>query len=179
MQNLFRRPSGIYVLRITVPPQLRPVFGKREIVASTGTREWTIAKMVAGAQAARWRQRFFDSDRLMSLAKTLTMDHQEVLKLVQGHPVLLGDGHLALPHAATASGISATDLLRAAAEGRLSLFYRAGHIKGHLLPFGALALVDPAMCQAGGLVVPSERQMPVTAVDHIGGLFSRQCGCPQ
>lgn len=48
MQNLFRRPSGIYVLRLAVPAPLRYIVGKREIVATTGTRELTIAKMVAG-----------------------------------------------------------------------------------------------------------------------------------
>ena len=84
MQNLFRRPSGIYVLRISVPVQLRHVFGKREIVATTGTRELSIAKMVAGVQAAQWRQRFFDSGRLMLLANISTMDHQEILKLSRG-----------------------------------------------------------------------------------------------
>ena len=59
MQDIFRRPSGIYVLRISVPVQLRQVFGKREVVVSTGTRELAIAKIVAGPQAAQWRQRFF------------------------------------------------------------------------------------------------------------------------
>lgn len=130
MQNLFRRPSGIYGLRIAVPVQLRHVFGKREIVTTTGTRELTIAKMVAGAQAAQWRQRFFDSGRLMSLASASKMDHQEILKIAHGHPVLLSDGHLSLSQAASASGISTTDLLRTAASGRLSLFVRAEQSAG-------------------------------------------------
>ena len=160
MQNLFRRPSGIYVLRIAVPAQLRPVFGKREVVATTGTRELTIAKIVAGAQAAQWRQRFFDAGRLMSLASTSTMDHQEILKIAQGHPVLLGGGHLTLPHSSTASGISTTDLLRAAASGHLSLFVRAGNIRGHLIRLDDLDLDDPEMGRAGGYVVPCGASTP-------------------
>jgi hypothetical protein len=68
MLYLFRRPSGIYVLRIAVPVQLRSLFNKREIAATTGTRELTIAKIVASAQVAQWQQCFFDSSRLMSLA---------------------------------------------------------------------------------------------------------------
>ena len=168
MQSLFRRPSGIYVFRISVPVLLRPIFGKREVVATTGTSELTIAKIVAGTQAAQWHQRFFDSRRLMSLLGTFTMDYQEILKLTQGHPMLLGGGHLALPHASTASGISPTDLLRAASSGNLSLFVRSGGIRGYLLPGADLELDDPEMGPAGGYVVPAEAQMPENAVAHIG-----------
>ncbi len=168
MLNLFRRPSGIYVFRIAVPIQLRPVFGKREVVASTGSSELTIAKIVAGAQAAQWRQRFFDSSRLMSMASKFKMDHKEILNLAQGHPILLGGGHLTLNHASTASGISTTDLLRAAASGNLPLFVRAGSIRGHLVPTEALELDDPALGLSGGLVVPQVSHMPECAVEHIG-----------
>ena len=70
MQSLFCRPSGIYVFRISVPVLLRPIFGRREVVATTGSSELTIAKIVAGTQAAQWHQRFFDSRRLMSLLGT-------------------------------------------------------------------------------------------------------------
>lgn len=51
MQSLFRRPSGIYVFRISVPVLLRPIFGKREVVATTGSSELTIGKIVAGTNA--------------------------------------------------------------------------------------------------------------------------------
>lgn len=168
MQNLFRRPSGVYVLRIVVPVNLRPAFGKREIIASTGTRELTIAKMVAGAQAAQWRQRFFDSDRLLSLANTSQMHHQDILRISQGHPTLLGGGHLPLIHAASLSGVGATDLLRAAANGRLSLFVRVGFVRGYLLPFDDLNPDNPAMGRNRGVVIPTEDQMPAAATEHIG-----------
>lgn len=167
MQNLFRRRSGIYVFRIAVPVQLRSIFGQREIVATTGTRELTVAKLVAGAQAAQWQQRFFDSRRLMSPVNTSTMDHQEILKLAHGHPILLGGGHLTLAHASTASGISTTDLLRAAASDKLSLFVRAGNVRGHLLRLQDLVMDDPEVGPAGGYVVPFKEQMPAGAVPCI------------
>ena len=53
MQYLSRRPSGVYVFRLAVPSHLRHVFGKREVVVTTGTKELSIAKMVAGSLAVR------------------------------------------------------------------------------------------------------------------------------
>jgi len=86
MQNLFRRPSGIYVLRIAVPAILRPVFGRREIVASTGTRELNLAKMVAGSQVAHWWQRFFDTMRLVSSSIPTQMNQDDILRIADGQP---------------------------------------------------------------------------------------------
>jgi integrase len=123
--------------------------------------------MVAGVQAAQWRQRFFDSERLLSLTDTHRMDHQEILKITTGHPVLLSGGHLNLLHAATASGINPTDLLRAAAAGKLPLFMRSGHIRGYLVPTESMDLMEPSMGPAGGIVIPTESQMPASAVEHI------------
>lgn len=93
MQGLFRRPSGVYFLRIFVPISLRCVFGKREVIASTGTTELAIAKMVAGCEAAQWRQRFFDAGRLSSLASSMITNDQELIRIAQGHPTLLTDGY--------------------------------------------------------------------------------------
>lgn len=135
MQDLFRRPSGIYILRIAIPAQLRHVFSKREIVISTGTRELAIAKIVAGPQAAQWRQRLLEARRLMSLTTTDAMSYQEILKTNDGHPALLGGGHLNLQHASIACGLSATDLLRAAGNGDLSLYIRGAGVRGYPLQY--------------------------------------------
>lgn len=167
MQNIFRRPSGIYVLRLTVPAHLRPVIGRREIISTTGTRELTIAKMVASAQAAKWRQHFFESARLMAAALSHPMDHQELLTIAHGHPMLLSGGHLSLEQAANASGISAADLLKTASDGRLPLYIRAGRVQGHLIPASFLEPVDRVIGPASGLVVPPKDQMPAAAVEHI------------
>lgn len=168
MQNLFRRPSGIYVLRIAVPAQLRQVFNKREIIASTGTRELAIAKMVAGAQATQWRQRFFDSVQLLLQKATLKMDHQEILKIAHGHPVLLTEGHLSIRHASNASGIDPSMLLRKAGDGTLPLFYRAGPLVGYLLQIDKLELTNPEIGRTGGFVIPTVTQMAENAIPHLG-----------
>ena len=89
MQGLFRRPSGIYFLRISVPKLLRNIFGKCEVIDSTGTTELAIAKMVAGSQAAQWRQHFFNAGRLSSLASLLMTNDQELIRIAQGHPTRL------------------------------------------------------------------------------------------
>ena len=167
MQDLFRRPSGIYVLRISIPSQLRQVFRKREVVLSTGTRELAIAKLVAGPQAAQWRQRIFDARRLIALTNTNSMNYQEILKINDGHPVLLGTGHLDLQQASVACGLNQTDLLRAAGNGDLSLFIRGAGIRGYLLSLSDLELDDPEIGEAGGYVAPLERQMPENATAHI------------
>jgi len=93
MQNLFRRPSGVYVFRLTVPMHLRAVVGIREVLKSTGTSELSIAKMVAGSLAAQWLQYFVDADRLLAVAIPTSMSLQEILKIAHGHPALLADGH--------------------------------------------------------------------------------------
>ena len=52
MQHVFRHQSGVYVFRLAVPVQLRAMFGKTEIIDSTGIRELTMAKIVTSSQAA-------------------------------------------------------------------------------------------------------------------------------
>ncbi len=167
MQNLFRRPSGTYVLRLTVPVHLRAVIGKREIIVTTGTSELSIAKMVAGALATQWRQQFFESERLLSQSPTSPMPYQEILKIAQGHPTLLAGGHLKLSIAASASGISVQDLLRASANGNLGLHVRTGGVSGYLLPMSSLELDDPALGRNGGFIVPADVKGHAHAVDHM------------
>ena len=164
MQSLFRRPSGIYFLRICVPTLLRNIFGKREVIASTGTTELAIAKMVAGAQAAQWRQRFFNAGRLASLTSPSMTNDQELIRIAQGHPLLHTDGHLTLRQASNASGLSSSALLREAASSKLSLFIRAGHTRGYLVPLKDLELSDPEIGSAGGHDIPDESRLPASAV---------------
>lgn len=64
MQNLERRPSGIYVARLTVPTRLRAIVGAQVLVANTGGRSLAVAKLVASEQIARWRRHLFDLERL-------------------------------------------------------------------------------------------------------------------
>ncbi|MCP1420604.1 integrase [Pseudomonas laurylsulfativorans] len=52
--NLYRRSSGIYVLRITVPVRYRVQLGQREIHASTQTTDHSAAKAVACRLLDHW-----------------------------------------------------------------------------------------------------------------------------
>lgn len=52
--NLYRRSSGIYVLRITVPARYRVQLGQREIHASTRTTDQSAAKAVACRLLDHW-----------------------------------------------------------------------------------------------------------------------------
>lgn len=166
MQNLTRRPSGIYCLRLAVPLTLRAVLGKREIIISTGTRETALAKIVAGAWATQWRQRFLDLSRLTCLAGIDSLDHHEILKIVGGSPALLVGGYLPLSSASDASGLSSDYLLREVAEGRLGLHARVSTVHGFLVPVSELEPVDTEAGRAGGLVIPPRKHKPSGAVDH-------------
>lgn len=166
MQSLARRSSGIYVVRLAVPLALRTCVGRREIIVSTGTRELGLAKIVGGAVATRWRQRFFDMSRLTAVSGIESMDHHEILNIVRGSPALLTGGHLPLPLASSASGLSVDHLLRAAADAKIRLHVRAGVMRGHLVPVDDLELVDPAAGRSAGFVIPPAKHMPSGAVEH-------------
>ena len=88
----------------------------------------------------------------------------ELLKIVDGAPGLTGVGHLPLNEAVMLSGIPQAQLLRAAAERRLSLFCRLAGVPGYSIPESALELQHPELGSAGGFVVPQPRQMHTAAV---------------
>jgi len=128
MDNLQRRPSGVDVTRLAVPARLRLIVGAREFIASTKTRHLAMAKLVASEQLARWRQQLLDLDRL-TLGSS-SMDQFSIIRIADGHPLLHSGGHLPLSQAAFASGLAVTDLLRMAADGRLSLYARLTAVEG-------------------------------------------------
>lgn len=168
MQNLIRRSSGVYVFRLSVPRRLRHVIGKREVIVSTGTRELSVAKIVAASLASQWLQQFFESDRLLSATNTSTMPHDDLLKIAHGHPTLLTGSTLKMTHAASVAGLTTSDLLQAAADGKLERFIRAVQLPGYLLPEERLEPVDAAMGLKGGIAVPHPDQMPTDAMRHFG-----------
>ncbi|MBI5277344.1 MAG: site-specific integrase [Burkholderiales bacterium] len=167
MQNLARRSSGIYVVRLAVPIVLRAVIGKREIIISTRTRDQALAKIVAGAAASQWHQRFLDLSRLKAVSGIDSMDHHEILKVAAGSPLLLAGGYLPLDQAAAAAGLPPDTLLRAAAEGKVSLHVRVGSTRGFLVPEASLDAVEPELGRSAGLVIPSPASMPASAVPHV------------
>lgn len=78
-QCLYRRPSGVYVVRLCVPRPVQRAVGRRELHLSTGCANPALAKAHAGELQSRWRRCFEDLDRL---------NHDAVLK---GAPELAGD----------------------------------------------------------------------------------------
>lgn len=158
MENLQRRASGIYVARLTIPARLREVIGKREFITSTGTHNLSVAKLLASAYLAQWRRQLFDLDRLASAS--VSMDHDSIVKIADGHPILQVAGHLPLLQAAAAAGLTAGDLLRQASDGRLQLFARLEGVQGYLLPAERLEVDD---AEVGTVLVPQPHAMPADA----------------
>jgi hypothetical protein len=163
MQNLERRPSGIYVVRLTIPIHLRGVVGATVFVASTGTRSLDMAKLLACGLLAGWRRQLFELSRL-SLSGSL-MTQESILKIADGHPLLLAGGHLPLAQAAAAVGLSPADLLRQAAEGRLALYCRLQGEFGYRTPFRSFEVDDPEL---GTVLVPGTHNRPREARIHRG-----------
>lgn len=101
---LYRRPSGIYVVRICIPARLRAAVGRGEVHISTGQRELTSAKILAFQTLAEWK------------ARLLKLDRMDILKLETGSPLLGGEGFLSLDTAAKAIGMSTPELAAEAAN---------------------------------------------------------------
>ena len=110
------RRGGIWWARFAVPARLRSAVGRREFTQSCRTHEPAIAKLVAAFLLAGWRKKLLELD-----SHPMSVD---VLKLVDGSPVLSDCGYVPLVEAANLSGISQNQLLRAAANGTLKLFCR-------------------------------------------------------
>ena len=55
MASEYRRPSGIYAVRLYIPERLQPYFHKKEIHISTGSRRLQVAKIIASELKARCR----------------------------------------------------------------------------------------------------------------------------
>ena len=82
--NLYRRSSGIYVLRITVPARYRVQLGQREIHTSTRTTDLSSAKAVASHLIARWHSCISE---LKKVNET---------KVIEGSPLLAGPGLISI-----------------------------------------------------------------------------------
>jgi hypothetical protein len=161
-----RRASGVYVARLTVPERHRQSLGKLEFIASTGTREIAVARIVAGQLVAEWRMRLHNRDRLNA--------GMDVLQLSLGSPLLLAGGYTPLVQAAQMSDFDPDELLRHVAEGRLGLYMRASALAGH-----EISEDDCEPHNEGGvwgLIVPTPTQMPdhVSETAHHGMLKLRE-----
>lgn len=107
---LYRRPSGIYAVRLVVPVRLRELAGRTEIHTSTGPRSLEAAKAVALRIQLHWRERFLE----MGSGTALT-----------AIPVLSGYGMISVEEGADAIGISARALAGELLNDRAKLFIHA------------------------------------------------------
>ncbi|TKI03798.1 site-specific integrase [Martelella alba] len=82
--NLYRRSSGIYVLRITVPVRYRALIGQREIHASTRTTHLANARAIAARLLGKW---------YASLEEFRQVDKE---KIRGNAPLLTGAGKISL-----------------------------------------------------------------------------------
>ncbi|WP_236306278.1 DUF6538 domain-containing protein [Dickeya zeae] len=82
--NLYRRSSGIYVVRIAVPALYRLYTGQREIHASTETNDIRKARAIAAVLLAVWQRCLGEYEKL---------DRE---KLVSSTPALAGAGMISL-----------------------------------------------------------------------------------
>jgi hypothetical protein len=83
ISNLYRRASGIHTVRLAVPSRLRSVVGRGEIHQSTGTRTLPVAKAVAAALIAHWREELLTLDR---------RGRMDIEKIVVCSPTFAGEG---------------------------------------------------------------------------------------
>lgn len=151
VESIFRRNSGVYFARLAVPKRLRHVIGKAELIATTGLRDFPLAKIVGAEILCSWRRRFAELDRLAV----------DIVQLKIGSPALARPGFVPLRDAAAASGIDVEFLLREASQKRLRLFYEPGALPGFIIPFSEMDR-DP---ETGGFDVPLPSQMPQVAID--------------
>jgi integrase len=157
MSSYLARRGGIWWVRLVVPVRLRDAVGRREFIQSSRTHELPIAKLVASVLLVGWRQQLLKLD-----SHTMSSD---VLKLVDASPILSGTGWVSLGEAASLSGISQDQLLRAVEKGKLGLFSRLFQVSGYVLAMDALDLNDPSAGRAGGVVIPQSSVMPSHALE--------------
>ncbi len=116
---MYRRPSGVYVVRLAVPQRLRQQVGRSELHVSTGLRDWPIAKIAAARILLELRQ------RLMNL---------DIESLAVRSPLLDGRGLLSIPEAARAIGLPESALLNELLNARASIYTHAGNWPGWHVP---------------------------------------------
>ncbi|MFZ3084947.1 hypothetical protein [Rhodoferax ferrireducens] len=90
----------------------------------------------------------------------------DVLKLVEGSPVLSSGGWVPLAEAVGLSGIGMDHFLRAAAGGVLRLFCRLSQVRGYDVALDELEPNDAMAGRSGGVVIPQPNSMPVSALER-------------
>lgn len=145
---LYRRPSGIYAVRLVVPKRLREFVGRTEIHTSTGVRSLAVAKTEALRIQLHWRTHF------------QAMDAE---KLRNESPLIAGDGMISITAAADAIGVSPGALAGELLNDRAQVYTHVQGLRGWAVP----DLNDIERDYDGGLILNDVERKGVEAT-HSG-----------
>lgn len=155
---LYRRSSGIYVVRICVPVRLRPIVGRGEIHVSTSVRDAATAKATAFRVLSQWQERL------------LELDGMDFIKVIKGSPLLAGKGFVRLNDVANELGVEFGTLLIEITNNRVSLFCLATGWRG-----SEIADVDDIERDTDGSFIINSVSLDQSRIftDHLGFFDSR------
>ncbi|EKN5140916.1 TPA: DUF6538 domain-containing protein [Yersinia enterocolitica] len=111
--NLYRRISGIYVVRISVPQRFRRYAGQCEIHTSTGTHDLHEAKQRSALLLAVWYQTLQEYEQL------------EYRTLSESAPLLVGEGMISLANFALSIELPVAQLIQAVMNRNFPVFWLA------------------------------------------------------
>lgn len=119
--NLYRRPSGIYVLRITVPVRYRALIGQREIHASTRTTHLADARAIAARLLDKW---------YASLEEFRQVDKE---KIRGNAPLLTGAGKISLTLFCESFGVGVETVIQHLLTDNVPLYALVSNQRGFLI----------------------------------------------
>lgn len=111
--NLYRRSSGIYVLRITVPVRYRGLIGQREIHSSTRTTHLANARVIAARLLEKW---------YASLEEFRQLDKE---KIRGNAPLLAGAGKISLSLFCESFGVELETVIQHLLANNVPVYYFA------------------------------------------------------
>ncbi|HAJ5612113.1 TPA: site-specific integrase [Escherichia coli] len=139
--NLYRRSSGIYVVRIAVPARYRLYTGQREIHASTETNDIRKARAIAAGLLVVWQR---------CLGEYQKLDRE---KLVSSAPVLAGEGMISLAEFCGLTSASLQQVAQRLLDTNIPLFWLADGRPAYYVE--DLSLVDKDDPEASGFIIDS------------------------
>lgn len=139
--NLYRRSSGIYVVRIAVPARYRLYTGQREIHASTETNDIRKARAIAAGLLVVWQR---------CLGEYQKLDRE---KLVSSAPALAGEGMISLAEFCGLTSASLQQVAQRLLDTNIPLFWLADGRPAYYVE--DLSLVDKDDPEASGFVLDS------------------------
>ncbi|MBA7856582.1 site-specific integrase [Enterobacter sp. RHBSTW-00901] len=129
--KLYRRTSGIFVVRISVPQRFRRYAGQCEIHTSTGTHDLHEAKQRSALLLAVWYQTLQEYEQL------------DYRTLTDCAPLLAGEGMISLSNFAESIELPVSQLIQAVMNRNLPVFWLATGQSGFYVESLSEAELDP------------------------------------